>query len=355
MQILKMFMNNKEIMKKFEELYTEELIAETPCHPRDMSKLLVIDRRAKKIYHKRFRDILEYLRKGDCIVLNESKVVKARFIVRSETGAIRDVIFIAPVDNNFKIWKCLSKKLLSGKKYYVDEDRYFSVKGKSEETYLVEFNKEFTFSDLELKGMVPLPHYILKKRKKSMQEEFTDDEERYQTVYASEKGSIAAPTAGFHFTENLIDEIRKMGVSIAKVILHIGYGTFKMVRTDPDKFIMPPEYVKITQQTSDLINLSKNSGGRIFVVGTSSMRSVEKMNDGKSVIPAEGYSDIFIKPGWRFKIADAFITNLHLPHSPPLYMTLAFCGDEELLYEAYRQAVELKYRFYSYGDASLIL
>ncbi|MGC8867099.1 MAG: tRNA preQ1(34) S-adenosylmethionine ribosyltransferase-isomerase QueA [Elusimicrobiales bacterium] len=348
-------MNTKEIMERFKRLDTDKLIAEKPLEQRDMSRLLVIERRNKKIYHRRFKDIVEYLRKGDCIVLNESKVIKARFNVYSDNGSQRDVIFISPVEGNFKLWRCISRKLSDKKRYFVDEDRYFILKNRHNEGYnIVEFNRDFTFDDIDKKGMVPLPHYILKKRKNKKDEIYLD-EQRYQTVYASEKGSIAAPTAGFHFTENLIDEIKKMGVSIAKIVLHIGYGTFKMVRTDPDNFIMPSEYAKITPEACNVINLSKKSGGRIFVVGTSSMRAIEKMNDGSMVISQECYSEIFIKPPWNFKIADAFITNLHLPHSPPLYMVLAFCGDEKLLYDAYSQAVELGYRFYSYGDASIIL
>lgn len=350
-------MNINEIMKKFEELETDNLIAAMPLEKRDESKLLVINREKREIYHKRFFDIPDYFSEGDCLVINKTKVIKTRLIAVSETGAKRDIIFISNYENNSRKWQCLAQKLSINKKYYIDKDIYFiPISLNLDGGYIVEFNRDITLDEIEKKGTVPLPHYIIKQRKNlGLKEISQEDDKKYQTVYASFKGSIAAPTAGFHFTEEIFRRLNKKGVIIAEIILHIGYGTFKMVRTEPQNFIMPKEYLIIKEEEAKKINNAKKAGKRIFVVGTSSMRALEKMNDGNFVIPGEGYSDIFIKPGWRFKIADCFITNLHLPHSPPLYMTLAFTKDPQLLLKAYSQAVEMKYRFYSYGDCSLIL
>lgn len=341
------------IMKRFEELKTDELIAPFPLERRDLSRLLVIDRKNKKIYHKIFNEIVDFFSEGDCLVINKTKVIKASLDVYAQTGAKRNVLLLKSIDNNF-VWFCLAKKLSIGKKYFVNDDIYFKVLKNTDDGYVIEFNKKIDFDILDRIGKVPLPHYILKKRKDINKNNFNDDE-LYQTIYASQKGSIAAPTAGFHFTTEVFSSLEKKGVVIAKITLHIGHGTFKMVRTDPDNFNMPPEYASISKEEAYKINGAKDNGKKVFIVGTSSMRTVEKLNDGKRVVSGECYSDIFIKPGWNFKIADHFITNLHLPHSPPLYMTLAFCGDEDLLFQAYKEAVERKYRFYSYGDCSLIL
>lgn len=342
------------IMKKFEELKTDDLIATFPLKERDQAKLLVIDRKTKTISHMIFRDIVNFFSEGDCLVINKTKVIKASLDVYCETGSKREILLLKPINNGFYFWLCLGKKLSIGKRYFVNENLWFRLLDRNEDGYIIEFNKEINFDVLEEIGKVPLPHYILKKRKNLIKSSF-NDEDAYQTIYASEKGSIAAPTAGFHFSEHVFNLLKEKGVVIAEIVLHIGYGTFKMVRTDPDSFKMPPEYASIAKEEADKINNAKKSGKKVFVVGTSSMRAVEKLNDGSYVVSGETYSDIFIKPGWTFKIADHFITNLHLPHSPPLYMTLAFCGDEELLLKAYKEAVEKKYRFYSYGDCSLIL
>lgn len=344
-------------MKEFEKLDIDELIASFPLQKRDESNLLVINRTTKKIEHRRFKDIIDYLQKGDCIVINETKVIKARIDVFSDNGTNRDILLLKPMDDDWRKWHCLSKRLSKNKIYHINDELYFTVVDSMNDSgYLICFNREVRYDDLERIGKTPLPNYIVKKRKNSLNKEiFDEDENRYQTVYAKEKGSIAAPTAGFHFTEELLKEIESIGIKIARIVLHIGYGTFKMVKTDPERFIMPKEYARIGEDACNKINSTKKDGKRVFVVGTSSMRTLEKMNDGFYVLPGEGYVDIFIKPGWKFKIADAFITNLHLPHSPPLYMTLAFCGDYELLLSAYRQAVERRYRFYSYGDATLLI
>ncbi|MCX7641435.1 MAG: tRNA preQ1(34) S-adenosylmethionine ribosyltransferase-isomerase QueA [Elusimicrobiales bacterium] len=349
-------MNNiKEIMKQFEMLNTKHLIAPVPLKARDESRLLVIDRKNKSIYHRKFSDIIEYLTQGDCLVINKSKVIKAKLDVKSELGSNREILLISKEDETGLQWKCLSKKLTIGIKYYVNNNLYFIVLKKNlYEGYLIEFSSPLNFEVLDKIGKIPLPNYILKRRKDlGIVEE--NDSEAYQTIYATEKGSIAAPTAGFHFTKEIIKKLQEKGVIIVDIILHIGYGTFKMVRTEPDTFKMPPEYAIVSQESAKKINDAKVSGKKIFVVGTSSMRTLEKMNDGKYVIAGNGYVDIFIKPGWNFKIADCFITNLHLPHSPPLYMTLAFSKDPQLLLKAYSEAVSKKYRFYSYGDCSLII
>ena len=351
-------MNLNEIMKRFEDILRDRFIASEPLERRDQSRLLVIDREKKKIHHRIFYDIVEYFNKGDCLVINTTKVVKTRVIASSEAGGKREVIFL-PKSNteDSNIWRCLGRKLSLGRKYFINEDLYFKpISFDGDGGYVVEFNKTINLKEIEERGTLPLPHYILKERKRLGLDEINPkDDDRYQTIYASSKGSIAAPTAGFHFSDKILTNLKEKGVLIANVILHIGYGTFKMVREDPEKFIMPKEYVIISKEEAEKINTTKRSGRKIFVVGTSSMRAVEKMNDGKYVIAGEGYAEIFIKPGWEFKIPNHFITNLHLPHSPPLYMTLAFMKDPDLLIDAYTQAVQKGYRFYSYGDCSLIL
>lgn len=348
-------MNLDEIMKRFKELETDKLISPLPPEKRELSRLLVIDRERKEIHHKRFSDIIDYLNKGDCLVINTTKVVKTRVFVVSETGAKRDVLFIP--SNDKRRWHCLAKKLSLNKRYFIDDETYFiPVSLNKDGDYIVEFNRDMDLNQIEKVGCIPLPHYILRRRKELGLPSLTEEDEKgYQTIYATSKGSIAAPTAGFHFSQDIIKSLEDKGVVVAKITLHIGYGTFKMVRTDPDRFVMPKEYVIIKEEEADKINKAKSEGKKVFVVGTSSMRALEKMNDGFRVIPGEGYTDIFIKPGWRFKIADSFITNLHLPYSPPLYMTLAFTADPQLLLDAYTEAVKLGYRFYSYGDCTLIL
>ncbi len=350
-------MKEDKNLKEFETLEIEPLIAEKPLKERELARLIVINRKEKTINHMIFKDIINYFEEGDCLVLNQTKVIKSKIYYTTVDGKRKDLLFLQKKDENGKIWEVIGKKLKTDKKYILDGG---AVIEKIEKTingsYIIYLNIPVELNYLSTYGKVPLPSYIIKKRKeKNLNEEFDDDFLDYQTVYAKEEGSIAAPTAGFHFTEELLKRIEEKGVKIARLTLHIGWGTFKMVREDPDLFKMPQEYAIIPKETARIINETKENKKKVFIVGTSSMRSVESMCDenGK-VYPGEKFCDIFIKPGYKFKVADCFITNLHVPNSPPLYMTAAFAG-KDLLLEAYKQAIKEGYRFYSYGDASLIL
>jgi len=349
-------MKDKEF-DEFEKLDIKDLIADFPLKKRDEARLMVIHRDTARIEHRIFSDLIEYLTQGDCIVINETKVVKSKMFFYDSDGKKRDMLMLSKLDEKGKRWMVLTKKLNNKKKYRLEDDVFISsIEKNNDGSYLIEFSRELDDNYISKHGTVPLPEYIIKKRKeKSKDEVLQDDEDDYQTVYAKENGSVAAPTAGFHFTKELLEKIQKKGINIAKIILHIGWGTFKMVRDDPENFVMPPEHCIVSKEVRDIINLTKRNGKKIFVVGTSSMRTLEKMKDENGFVKSgEAESDIFIKPGYKFSIADAFITNLHVPHSPPLYMTTAFCGTE-LLLKAYKEAVDRKYRFYSYGDACLIL
>ncbi|MEW6012966.1 MAG: tRNA preQ1(34) S-adenosylmethionine ribosyltransferase-isomerase QueA [Elusimicrobiota bacterium] len=349
-------MTEDNTLKEFETLDIEPLIAPYPLEKRDNSRLLVINRKENKIEHRIFNEVIEYFNEGDCLVLNETKVVKHKLIYATEEGAKKDLLLVEKKDEYGNVWKCLAKKLKDGKKYKLEGGiNIVSVSNNKDGGYTVTFDKPITEQYIEEYGNVPLPNYIIKKRKETNISEYNKDEQKYQTVYAKEKGSIAAPTAGFHFTNEIIEKLSGKGVVIARITLHIGYGTFKMVREDPSSFIMPSERCKISEKSAYDINTAKKNGKKIFAVGTSSMRTIEKMSDEKgTVISGSAESDIFIKPGYKFKVADCFITNLHVPNSPPLYMTAAFAG-RELLYKAYKEAVKEKYRFYSYGDSCLII
>jgi S-adenosylmethionine:tRNA ribosyltransferase-isomerase len=345
-----------EKLTEFETLDIDPLIAEKPAPERDKSRLIVLNRNDKTITHTFFYEIVNYFRPGDCLVLNESKVIKSRIFYYEDNLQKGDILLVQKYDEEGKKWLSLSRKLKPNKRYYIDGGALIEKIDRYENFYLIEFDKVIDFEYLSKYGKVPLPPYIIRKRKEKNMDNITpEDELRYQTVYASVYGSIAAPTAGFHFTPTIIEKLKDKKVHITKIVLHIGYGTFKMVDKKPSEFKMPPEKCYVSTQTAELINNTKKIGGRIFVVGTSVMRTLEKMsNENGIVLSGNGESDIFIKPGWKFKVADCFITNLHVPNSPPLYMTAAFAS-RDFLFKAYKEAVEKKYRFYSYGDAMLII
>ena len=344
-----------ERLTEFNSLKIDELIAEKPLESRDSSKLIIIDRRLQTIEHKIFSDIINYFNKGDCLVLNESKVVKNKILYFKNNVLKGDILLIKPLDG-YKKWIAISKRIKRNGNYYLNGGALITEIEKKGDYYFFTFDRDIDYNYIDMYGEVPLPPYIIRKRKEKGIPQITpQDEERYQTVYANTDGSIAAPTAGFHFTNNLLKEIENKGVKIVKVLLHISHGTFKMVRGDPSNFIMPGEWCRVSEESAGAINNIKKNGGKIFAVGTSSIRTLEKMSDENGcVISGEGESDIFIKPGYKFKVVDCFITNLHVPDSPPLYMASAFAG-RELLFKAYKEAVEKKYRFYSYGDSMLIL
>ena len=340
---------------EFDYHLPEELIAQHPADKRDASRLLVIDRKTGKLEHRHFYNILEYLNPGDCMILNNSKVIPARlFGVKEITGAKVEVLLIKRIEND--IWEAMvrpGKKLHVGDRVSFMEDGSFSAKivehGEGG-TRLVRFEYEGDFHEiLDRIGRIPLPPYIER-------ESGEEDKERYQTVYCKEEGSVAAPTAGLHFTQELMAEAQKKGVRIAYVTLHVGIGTFRPVKCEIiEEHKMHFEEYEIDEANAAIINETKKAGGRIISVGTTSTRTVESAAsvDG-TVEPGHGNTDIFIYPGYRFKVIDSLITNFHLPKSTLLMLVSALYNREHIL-EAYREAVKQEYRFFSYGDAMLII
>lgn len=329
----------------------KELIAQSPLEPRDSSRLLVLGRSSGEIEHKHFYDIIDYLNKGDLLVCNDSRVLPARiFGIKQPTGARVEFLLLRQLEN--KSWECLCKP---GKKALKNTEFIFGngdMKAKIKEVKedgnrVVEFECDDNFfSTLDKIGNMPLPPYITEELK---------DKERYQTVYSNELGSAAAPTAGLHFTPELMEKIRQKGVNIAYVTLHVGLGTFRPVKVDDvTKHKMHSEHYEIPQITADLINETKKNKGRVIAVGTTSCRTLESVAAmyGK-IKPCEGFTDIFIYPGYEFKVLDGLITNFHLPESTLIMLVAAFCGYDNVM-NAYKVAVNEKYRFFSFGDAMFI-
>ncbi len=345
-------------LKKFDSLPIEPLIAPSPAEPRDSSRLLRLDRNSGALTHAIFRDLPAFLKPGDCLVLNRSAVRKARLPARKLTGGKTELLLVAPVDGSLTRWKVLGRKLAPGAALLLPDGSSAEIEGRTEDSsLLVRFSVPLSSGWLDRHGEAPLPGYIINsRRRRGLPEEGPDDKTLYQTVYAKEEGSIAAPTAGFHFTPELLARIEAYGVNVAYITLHVGWGTFRPVRTEnPADHVMLPESCEVTPEAADKINGCLAGGGRVIAVGTSSMRTLETLaaEDGR-LSPGKADASLFIYPGHRFKTAAGFITNLHVPDSAPLYMTAAFAGEEKL-YAAYAEAVKEKYRFYSYGDAMLII
>lgn len=333
----------------------EEQIAQHPADKRDASRLLVVDRKTGKLEHRHFYDILEYLDSGDCLVMNNSKVIPARlFGVKEITGAKVEFLLTKRIKDD--LWEAMvrpGKKLHVGDRVSFGEDGALSaeiIEHREGGTRSVRFEYEGDFHELLLRiGKIPLPPYIER-------ESGDEDRERYQTVYCKEEGSVAAPTAGLHFTEELIEKALQKGVKIAYVTLHVGIGTFRPVKCENiEEHKMHFEEYVIDEENAAVINETKKAGGRIISVGTTSTRTVESAaaEDG-TVAAGCGSTDIFIYPGYCFKVIDSLITNFHLPKSTLLMLISALYNREAIL-EAYREAVEQNYRFFSYGDAMLIL
>lgn len=328
-----------------------ELIAQTPIQRRDASRLMTLDRETGAVGHKHFYDLPSLLRPGDCLVLNNSRVLPARLIgQRVPTGGACEVVLL--IDRGENHWECLvrpGKKLREGARLsFGDGALRAEVKTVLENgNRIIHFEFEGIFLEkLEQLGRMPLPPYI---------KEELEDGERYQTVYSKELGSAAAPTAGLHFTQELLEEIQTMGVRICYVTLHVGLGTFRPVKAENlDEHEMHAEYCVIPQETADVINDTKRSGGRVICVGTTSCRTIESWAGEDGTLTASGgWTNIFIYPGYRFKVLDCLITNFHLPESTLIMLVSALAGRERVL-EAYRQAVEERYRFFSFGDAMFI-
>jgi len=327
----------------------ESSIAQTPVEPRDSSRLLVLHRETNETEHRIFRDVTDYLNAGDLLVLNQTRVIPARIYARKETGGRVELLLLRRRDD--WTWEALvgGKGLRVGRMVKVEENgpsaEILEILEGSER--LIKFSEpiEPYFSKV---GNVPLPPYIHEK---------LDDPERYQTVYAKEPGSAAAPTAGLHFTPRLLEELQVKGVRIAYVTLHVGLDTFAPVtEDDPNKHKIHTEWCELTQETADLINDTKARGKRVIAVGTTSVRTLETVGS-QSAVKVESYvgpTSLFILPGYQFKTVDVMITNFHLPKSSLIMLVSAFAGREKIL-ETYKTAVEEGYRFYSFGDAMLIL
>jgi S-adenosylmethionine:tRNA ribosyltransferase-isomerase len=329
----------------------QEQIAQKPLENRDQSRLLVYNRANGQTGHRVFKDILDYLRPGDALVINDTKVIPARLFGKKEsTGANAEVLLLNRKEKD--LWEALlkpGKKLRIGDTILFDEETKAQVIDKGEGGVAqLRFSYTGLFEQtLERLGQMPLPPYITEK---------LEDKTRYQTVYAAHEGSAAAPTAGLHFTEALLEEIRGKGVEVLKILLHVGLGTFRPVKAeDIHEHHMHSEYYEISQETAQAYNRVRQNGGRIFAVGTTSVRTLETVADAQGMINAKtGTTDIFIYPGYSFKTVDALVTNFHLPESTLLMLVSAFAGHEQTM-RLYREAVKGKYRFFSFGDAMLIV
>ena len=339
-------------LKDFYYDLPEELIAQDPLSDRSSSRLMVVDRRSGELKHDVFKNIIEYLKPGDCLVLNDTKVIPARlFGTRKDTGAAIEILLLKRISDTD--WECLvkpGKKARTGCELTFGENN--ALEGKivdvlEDGNRIIRFSFDGIFEEiLDALGQMPLPPYIKHK---------LQDKNRYQTVYAKHEGSAAAPTAGLHFTNELLKQIEKSGVNIAKVTLHVGLGTFRPVKEENIlDHHMHSEYYIIGEEAAETINKARENGGRIICVGTTSTRTLESAADENGHITAcSGWTDIFIYPGYKFKITEALITNFHLPESTLLMLVSAF-SSREIIMNAYEEAVREKYRFFSFGDAMFL-
>ena len=329
----------------------QELIAQDPLEDRSSSRLLVLGKKDGLIEHTQFRHIVDYLKPGDCLVLNNTKVIPARlFGVKEDTGASIEILLLKRREND--IWETLvkpGKKAKPGARIVFGDGLLVGevIDVVEEGNRLIQFSYEGIFEEiLDQLGQMPLPPYITHQ---------LQDKNRYQTVYAKYDGSAAAPTAGLHFTPELLDQIREMGVNIAEVTLHVGLGTFRPVKVENVlDHHMHSEFYMITEEAAKLINQTRQSGGRVICVGTTSCRTIESAAAADGTLKAcSGWTDIFIYPGYQFKILDALITNFHLPESTLVMLVSALAGREHVMH-AYEEAVKERYRFFSFGDAMFI-
>lgn len=329
----------------------EELIAQHPLEKRDSSRLMVLNKETGEIEHKVFSDIIDYLNPGDTLILNNTRVMPARLIgEKEETGGKIEFLLLKRLEGDK--WECLAKPGKTariGRKFTFGNGQLKCEVVEVLETgnRVIEFSYDGIFEEvLDSLGEMPLPPYIHEK---------LDDRERYQTVYSKEKGSAAAPTAGLHFTKDLLKKIEDKGVNIGYLTLHVGLGTFRPVKVDDiNDHVMHSEFYQLSKETADLINKTKENGGRIISVGTTSTRTLETIGDENGKVrECSGWTDIFIYPGYKFKIVDNLITNFHLPESTLIMLVSALAGQEHVL-NAYKTAVKDKYRFFSFGDAMFI-
>lgn len=336
----------------FDFILPEELIAQHPLEQRDHSRLLVLDKHTGSIAHRRFDDILEYLQPGDVLVVNNTRVIPARlFGVKMGGTAHIEVLLLKPVENQPDCWEVLVRP---GKRVKQDAQVDFgdgrmigTIIEETDSGRIMQFQYEGIFNEiLDELGTMPLPPYIKEK---------LADQERYQTVYAKERGSAAAPTAGLHFTKELLAQVQANGVEVVEVLLHVGLGTFRPVQADDIlEHKMHSEYYRITPEAAATINKALDEGRRIIAVGTTSTRTLESAAQNGRVVPGEGETSIFIYPGYQFQILSGLITNFHLPKSTLVMLVSALAGREHILH-AYAEAIKERYRFFSFGDAMLII
>lgn len=335
----------------FDFYLPEELIAQHPLEKRDYSKLMVLDKETGKIEHKHFYNVIEYLNQGDTLVLNNTRVMPARLIgEKAESGGKIEFLLLKRIEGDK--WECLAKP---GKRAKIGTEFVFG-KGKlkckvvdivEEGNRIIEFSYDGIFEQvLDELGEMPLPPYITER---------LDDRERYQTVYSKEQGSAAAPTAGLHFTKELLEEVKKKGVNIAYVTLHVGLGTFRPVKVDDvNEHVMHSEFYNLEEEEAKIINDTKKRGNKIISVGTTSTRTLETIGDENGFVKAQsGWTNIFIYPGYEFKVVDKLITNFHLPESTLIMLVSALSGKEKVM-NAYNEAVKERYRFFSFGDSMII-
>lgn len=339
-------------LKDFHFDLPEELIAQEPIANRDMSRLLVLGKNNGEIAHRRFRDILEYLKAGDCLVLNNTRVIPARLfgVKKDSLGSIEFLLLNRKEKDIWEVMLRPGKKAKPGAVFLFGDGE---LKGEILEILeggnrLVKFHYQGIFEEvLDRLGNIPLPPYIKKQ---------LEDRERYQTVYSKHEGSAAAPTAGLHFTKELLEQLESAGIKLAYVTLHVGLGTFRPVKVDNiEEHKMHSEYYELSDENAEIINNAKKAGGRIICVGTTSARTLESIMQKKGELQKDsGWTDIFIYPGYSFRIADGLITNFHLPESTLLMLVSALAGRENIM-RAYEEAVEERYRFFSFGDAMFII
>lgn len=338
-------------VKDFDFYLPEELIAQHPLEQRDSSRLMILDKKTGEINHKRFHDIIEYLNRGDTLVLNNTRVMPARLIgEKEETGGKIEFLLLKRIEKDK--WECLAKPGKSarvGRRFTFGDGKLKAevVEVKENGNRIVEFFYEGIFEEvLDSLGEMPLPPYIHEK---------LDDRERYQTVYSKENGSAAAPTAGLHFTKELLEEIREKGINIVYLTLHVGLGTFRPVKVESiEEHEMHSEFYMLSKESADIINETKKRGNVVISVGTTSTRTLETIADDNGFVKEQsGWTNIFIYPGCKFKVVDKLITNFHLPESTLIMLVSTLAGKENVM-KAYEEAVNEKYRFFSFGDAMFI-
>jgi len=324
----------------------KELIAQYPIKDRGKANLLIINRKTGEIIEKIFENIVEFLNSGDVLVLNDAKVIPARLYGKKETGGKIEIFLLNKKERY--IWEVLLRgNIKIGQKFFIDKINGIIIEKTSEGSYLVKFNID-NYEEIKKHGEIPLPPYIKRKPNE-------EDEKYYQTIYAKKEGALAAPTAGLHFTKEILENLKDKGVEIVYLTLYIGWASFRLIKKiNIQNISIPEEFFEIPQDTADKINTANASGKKIFAVGTSCVRALESSIIGNKIVAKREKTNLFIKQGFNFKIVNGLITNFHLPNSTHLYLVCAF-GGTNLVEKAYKLAIEKKYRFYSYGDAMLII